>query len=83
MNQSYGRRRRQGVRTDGPREVVQLVNYIAGKALFDRVTEAAGCDWRWSEPNQSHGGMLNKTVITFALAAIRQANSVTLESPKT
>jgi alkylhydroperoxidase family enzyme len=26
----------------GPREVVQLISYVTGRALFDRVTEAAG-----------------------------------------
>ncbi len=26
----------------GPREVVQLISYVTGRASFDRVTEAAG-----------------------------------------
>ncbi|MFN0051294.1 MAG: hypothetical protein ACKV0T_03835 [Planctomycetales bacterium] len=28
-----------------PREVVQLINYVTGRAYFDRVTEAAGLGW--------------------------------------
>jgi alkylhydroperoxidase family enzyme len=32
----------EALRQTGPREVVQLISYVTGRALFDRVTEAAG-----------------------------------------
>lgn len=32
----------EGLKLTGPREVVQLISYVTGRAWFDRVTEAAG-----------------------------------------
>jgi alkylhydroperoxidase family enzyme len=32
----------QALKLTGPREVVQLISYVTGRAFFDRVTEAAG-----------------------------------------
>jgi hypothetical protein len=32
----------EAVKANGPREVVQLISYVTGRAYFNRITEAAG-----------------------------------------
>jgi hypothetical protein len=32
----------EALKRTGPREVVQLINYVTTRASFDRITEAAG-----------------------------------------